>query len=74
MYFTWPLPVTLLKVSYINSFIHFALTGTSEDVLYFAYPVMFGWGIFSGLLNIVILVRQTRASNDCYLIGLTIAR
>ena len=53
--------------------VHQAWTGASKDVLYIAFPVMILWGVLTGLLNLVVLIRQVRVSNDSYLIGLVVA-
>ena len=50
-----------------------AWVGASEDILYFIFPIMLAWGIFSGLVNLIVLIRQISVSVDSYLIGFVIA-
>jgi hypothetical protein len=42
-------------------------------VLYYAYPSICGFGILTGLLNILVIARQVKSSNDSYLLGLIIS-
>ncbi len=42
---------------------------TSNDILYITFPIILIWGILTGLISILILIRQMRVSNDTYLLG-----
>ena len=49
---------------------HQAWVWASKDVLYIAFPIMFGWGIFTALINLIVLGRQSHASTNTYMLGL----
>lgn len=42
----------------------------SKDVLFFAFPVMFAWGILTGLVNLIVLSKQPHVSANTYMFGL----
>ena len=42
----------------------------SQDVLHIAFPVMFAWGILTGVLNLTILTKQAHVSANAYMFGL----
>ena len=56
-----------------NTGTHKAWMGTSKDVLYIALPVIMIWGLLTGLLNVIVLLRRIRVSNDAYMLGLVLA-
>lgn len=48
-------------------------TEISHDILFIAFPIVIGSGMFLGLLNLIVIIRQIKVSNDGYLLGLVTA-
>ena len=49
-----------------------AWVGASEDILSVIFPIMLVWGVLSGFVNLIVLIRQISVSLDSYLIGFVI--